>query len=374
MGGVPLGSAQEVARVPGRLDRGGRGPVAGGDGRLWLASWRPLVTADALRWALAGSLLGGLALVARTLTGATGWSDGYPLWAMLLGAGAGAFGRRMGRFHVVRRLARSEVFLKVGLVLLGASVPLGQVRSVGGRGLALVALGVVTVFAFTWWLATKLALDRRLRSVLCSAVAVSGLSGAAATAAAVRAQSEQLGLVTALVILTGLPMSVLQPLMARWLHLPSPVAGAWVGSNLDTTATVLAAGSMLGEGPLRVASVVKVAQNCLIGLVAAALAAAGDGRRGLCVIVDAWRRFPRFLLGFFGASVVASAGWLSPQALHSVAHLRNWFLALGFVCLGFTGVGVALPRGSRRAAAVFLLATAFSTAVSLGYSWLLFSR
>ena len=100
---------------------------------------------------------------------------------------------------------------------------------------------------------------------------------------------------------------------AGLLGLHQAVAGAWVGGNIDTTAAVTAAGAIAGEQALQIATIVKTTQNALLGVVAVALTAyfafkvertpaarPGRGPREL------WERFPKFVLGFLAASVIAT--------------------------------------------------------------------
>ena len=43
------------------------------------------------------------------------------------------------------------------------------------------------------------------------------------------------------------------------------MAGAWIGGNIDTTAAVTAAGTLAGADALKIATIVKLTQNALIG-------------------------------------------------------------------------------------------------------------
>jgi uncharacterized membrane protein YadS len=74
-------------------------------------------------------------------------------------------------------------------------------------------------------------------------------------------------------ILFALPSIFLLPWPAGVWGLSDAVAGAWIGGNIDTTAAVTAAGTLAGEDALKIATIVKVTQNALIGVVAVALTA-----------------------------------------------------------------------------------------------------
>jgi uncharacterized membrane protein YadS len=235
-----------------------------------------------------------------------------PVYAIVLGllgnavlTSAGVRDRLAGGFH-------TEFFIKTGLVLLGASINLSVIVAAAGPAIAQAVLLITIVFAFTWWLAGRLGLDDKLRALLASAVSICGVSAAIAAAGTVQAKKEQLAYTASLVILFALPSIFILPWTAQALDLAAPVAGAWIGGNIDTTAAVTAAGALAGENVLQIASIVKVTQNALIGVVAVALTAyftlkvervARSPRPG---VGELWRRFPKFVLGFVAASVIAT--------------------------------------------------------------------
>lgn len=323
-------------------------------------------------------LVTALAILANRLARLSpGWLE-YPLWAVGLGLAANVVLSAAGWQRAVAGVARTELFLKTGLVLMGATVNLRDILSVGARG-ALQALVVVSaVFLFTWYLGGRLRLDEKLRAVMSAAVAVCGVSAAIASAGAVVAQGEQLAYVTTLVVLFAVPMMILQPLAAIWLGLPPDVAGAWIGGNIDTTAAVVGAGTLHSERAMQVASIVKLSQNALIGVVAFLLAlywvtiVERSGRRPSPR--EIWARFPKFVLGFLAASLLVTLGLLSPAQVKAVAALRNWFLALAFVSIGVELSFGEIRQIGARPALVYLMATMLNTVLALGAAWVLFGR
>ena len=80
-----------------------------------------------------------------------------------------------------------------------------------------------------------------------TAVSICGVSAAIASAGAVLAKKEEITYVTALVIVTALPLMVIAPMLAQAMNMPEAVAGAWFGGNVDTTAAVVGAGTIYGE-------------------------------------------------------------------------------------------------------------------------------
>ncbi|THV24250.1 YeiH family protein [Glycomyces paridis] len=307
----------------------------------------------------------------------------YPVYAIALGLLGGLVISLTRLRDKVSGGFRTEFFIKTGLVLLGASINLSVIARAAGPAIAQALIVVPLVFFFTWWLAGRLGLDEKLRALVSSAVSICGVSAAITAAGAVRARREQLAYTASLVILFALPSIFLLPWLADVFGLSAPVAGAWIGGNIDTTAAVAAAGAIVGEEALQIAAVVKSTQNVLMGLVAVALTAyftfrveraPGAKRPGLGAL---WTRFPKFALGFLLASVVATwyldvAGESGAAQIGVVTDLRTWFLILAFVSIGLEFRLARLREAGWRPIAVFGGAAVFNLAVALLVASILF--
>ncbi|MET7402677.1 putative sulfate exporter family transporter [Dactylosporangium sp. NPDC005572] len=310
----------------------------------------------------------------------------YPIYAIAIGllgnlvlTVTGLRDRLSGGF-------RTEFFIKTGLVLLGASINLSLLVTAAGPAIIQALLLISGVFLFTWWFAGKLGLEEKLRALLASAVSICGVSAAIAAAGAVRARREQLAYAASLVIVFALPSIFLLPYLADVLGLSDAVAGAWIGGNIDTTAAVTAAGALAGESALKVATIVKVTQNALIGFVAIALTAyfafkversESAQRPGA---IELWRRFPKFVLGFVAASIIGTwyaktAAAADNTAAQAVAtNLRTWFLIFAFVSIGLEFRVRSLREAGWRPVAVFAAATVVNIVLALALASLLFAN
>ncbi|MFE7606398.1 YeiH family protein [Brachybacterium paraconglomeratum] len=329
-------------------------------------------------------------LTEGTAVGKVAKSIEYPVYAIALGFLGNAVLSLTG---VRRRMAtafRTELFIKVGLVLLGASVNFAIVVRAAGPAVLQAILLITVVFAFTWWFAGLLGLDDRLRALLASALSICGVSAAVAAAGAVEAKKEQLAYTATLVIVFAVPSIFLLPWLADLMGLSPAVTGAWIGGNIDTTAAVTAAGAVAGEQPLQIASIVKVTQNALLGIVAVLLTlyfsfkvapVAGSGtrrvgdRRSLAML---WERFPKFVLGFLLASVVATVlaeslpeAVLEPR-LDAAKELQTWALTLAFVSIGLEFNASSIRESGWKPIVVFAAATVVNLVVGLGLALLLF--
>ena len=286
----------------------------------------------------------------------------FPFWAVLGGLFIGSLLRLPER---LKTAAKTEPYIKTGLILLGASINFGVILSVGSRGIIQALIGVPLVFLFTYFVARRFRLDEKFAAVLSTAVSICGVSAAIAAGSAIFAKKEHLAYVVTMIIFGALALMFIQPYLAKELDLSPAVAGSWIGNNIDNTAAVVGAGKLHSEGAMKVASIVKMSQNTLIGLATFLLAlwfAFKRKEQNIKVGVrEIWNRFPKFVLGFILFSVLASIGvfssamvkeWLNP--------IRIWLFAMAFVSIGMTVSFGELRKIGGKPLVVFLTATVFN--------------
>ena len=276
---------------------------------------------------------------------------------------------------------RTEYYIKVGLVILGASIVFGDLLRSGALGMAQALLVVLAVWIFCFRLAKRLRVDDEFATMMATAVSICGVSAAIAACGAIQGDRKKLSYVTSLVLIVAAPMMVAMPHLVRLLGLPDAVGGAWLGGTLDTSGSVVAAGEMISETARDVAVVVKLSQNVLIGVAAFALTIwwslrSRDGRQerpGARVI---WDRFPKFVLGFLAASFVLSF-LVEPVLVTETRGLLNGLRTLWFA-LAFTSIGLEtrfsdlLRDGGGRPALAFIGGQAFNVVWTLLLAYLLF--
>lgn len=280
----------------------------------------------------------------------------------------------------IKPVLQTELYIKIGLVLLGCGILFGDVMKAGALGLVQSIVVVLAVWQFCFWLGKRMGLDNEYRTMLSSAVAICGVSAAIATAGAIKGDNKKLSYVISLVLITAIPMMLLMPYAARALELTSPVAGAWMGGTIDTTGAVVAAGNLLGEEGLKYATVVKFSQNVLLGLAAFAISVywsysknETQDKPSLKVI---WERFPKFVLGFIFASLIFS--FLLPKEWvvllkTPLKNIQTFWFALAFTCIGLeTKISDIFNSENKKPAFVFLIAQAFNILLTLAVAWVIF--
>jgi uncharacterized integral membrane protein (TIGR00698 family) len=284
----------------------------------------------------------------------------------------------------LKEAARSEFFIKTGLVILGTSILFTDIVQAGLPGILQAVVVVAVVWFFSLWLSRLLKVDDEFGVILASAVSICGVSAAIVAAGAIKADKKKLSYVSTLVLLVAIPMLIFMPYIVRALGIPEIVAGAWMGGTLDTTASVTAASQLIGPLALKAGVIVKFSQNVLIGVAAIFIAAwwtmkknptaqASTEGKGIGIV---WERFPKFVLGFIAASLMFS--FLIPadttkQVSGILNSLRTVWFALAFVAIGLEArFGDLVKIQGGRPALVFIIAQVFNILWTLLWAYLLF--
>ena len=94
----------------------------------------------------------------------------YPLWGALIGMARNALLKVTGTHETVRPGIRTELFLKIGLILLGAGISFNTLITAAGGAIIQGMVMITSVFFFGWWLSGKFKLDDKLRAVMSTAL------------------------------------------------------------------------------------------------------------------------------------------------------------------------------------------------------------
>ena len=283
-----------------------------------------------------------------------------------------------------REALATELYVKIGLVLLGTSIIFSDILKAGSLGLLQALVVVISVWYFAFWLCRKLKIDDELTMMISSAVSICGVSAAIATSGAIKGDPKKLSSVISMVLITAIPMMIFMPYIAAYFNFPQEVTGAWLGGSIDTTGAVVASGTLVGETALQVSTIVKFSQNVLLGVAAFAISVywtytknpLGGDQQAKPTLSIIWERFPKFVLGFVGASLLFSF-IVSPQVTAevkgSLKSLQGLWFALAFTSIGLeTRFSELFNKDTKKPLYAFLIAQLFNIIITLIVAFLLF--
>ena len=262
---------------------------------------------------------------------------------------------------------RVEFYIKLGIVLLGATLPFTLIIWAGPVAILQASIVSVTTFLVIFFVARKLGLDRRLAAVLGAGGAVCGVSASIAVAGAVRARKEHPPIAISLVVFWAIVLIFALPLVSRTLHLPTGVGGAWIGTSEFADAAGLAAaqsyGGLAGKVPaisgtadqaLASYTLIKViGRDMWIGIWTFILALIAvtvwerSETNSKVQVGQIWWRFPKFVIGFLIASVLTTLivhgntlgdynKLVKPALIAPITSLRTWAFTFSFLSIGLT--------------------------------------
>lgn len=272
----------------------------------------------------------------------------WAFWAIVVGL---LVSNTVGVPAWLKPAVQTEFYIKAGLVIMGFSVLFSNIVNFGLYGLGIAWIVTPIVIIFMWFFGTRvLKIDNKpLVITLSTATSVCGTSAAIATGAASKAKKTDLSLAVSISIIFTVLMMAFEPIIIRAVGLGEVMGGALIGGTVDSTGAVTVAGTALGETAQTVAVLVKSIQNILIGFIAFAVAVfftahvekEQDDAAGKVTAAEIWYRLPKFILGFFAASLIASfvilpyAGKDAVSAINKVLdQYKNWAFVLAFTSIG----------------------------------------
>ncbi|HHW43059.1 putative sulfate exporter family transporter [Desulfofundulus thermobenzoicus] len=254
---------------------------------------------------------------------------------------------------------RTEYYVKTGIVLLGATLPFTLIIQAGPIAFLQATIIAVCTFVTIYLAATRLfGLEKPFGATLAAGGSICGVSASIALGGAVKAKKEHVSIAISMVVIWALVMIFVLPIVSKIIGLPAGVAGAWIGTSEFADAAGFAAAAAIGdEAAIRSFTLLKVVGrdiwvglwSLIMAIIACTMWERGNStdRRERVNAMEIWWRFPKFVIGFFLASVIitlvslqfSAAEFnkvLTPAVIGPIKNLRTWTFVFTFLSIGFT--------------------------------------
>ena len=275
-----------------------------------------------------------------------------PVLALILGMLIGNF------VHIPRwfdEALRTEFYVKIGIVMMGATLPFTIILQSGPVALLQATVIAVNTFLSIYFCASKIfGLDKRFAATLGAGGSICGVSASIAIGSSVNAEKNHVSIAISMVVVWATIMVFLLPVVCRAFGLTDGEAGAWIGTSEFADAAGIAAAAQFGDPGITAFTLMKVVgRDMFVGIWAFILAIISvtrwevkdSGVKPSAGVI--WERFPKFVLGFFVASIIMTivlANVASPAAsqlitdtvIGPIKTLRTWSFVFTFLCIGLT--------------------------------------
>jgi uncharacterized integral membrane protein (TIGR00698 family) len=260
----------------------------------------------------------------------------YVLWAILLGLALGNAVRLPALFRP--GLATYELWLKLGIVLVGAKFLLGDLLHLGGLSLVLVAIELALSLTVMTFLGRFFKLRPKLTSLLAIGSSICGVTAIMAAQGAIDPEEQDTSTAIAAILTLGAIALFAFPAIGHALHMGQQSYGLWTGLAVDNTAEATVTGALYGDLAGRIAILAKTARSSFIGFVVLAYAiywaSQGQAQHVERKALFLWQKFPKFILGFVAISILATVGFFSASQLNSLGNLSKWAFLPAFAGVG----------------------------------------
>ncbi|MBI4536426.1 MAG: putative sulfate exporter family transporter [candidate division NC10 bacterium] len=263
--------------------------------------------------------------------------------------------------------------LRIGIVLMGAQLSLGEVFRGGGQVLLIIALCITLAILTVRRLSLALGLSERLGTLIGVGTSICGVSAIVATSPVIGAKEEETALAVGTITACGLLALLVYPLLGAAWGLSDRFFGTWAGTAVNDTSQVVATGLMFSQRAAEVATVVKLTRNLFMAPVILLLSGLylrrtmggatgepGQRRRALQSAV------PFFVLGFLGMALLNSLGLFGPPVREGLRSLSVFLILLGIGGVGLETDLAAVRRIGFRPFYAGLAAAVLMAGVSFG--------
>lgn len=240
--------------------------------------------------------------------------------------------------------------LRLAIILLGLQLTAQEVVEVGAKGIAVIALTLVTTFLFTTWLGRWIGVDRKLTQLIAAGTSICGASAVIATNTVTRAHDEDVAYAVACVTVFGSTAMFVYPLLPSILHLDPHAFGLWSGASIHEIAQVIAAAFQYGKQAGEFATIAKLSRVMMLApmvIVLGLLAARQASRHGQAHNQSA-PPLPWFVLGFIALMVVNSFVTIPAQPRGMIVTATTFLLSMALAAMGLeTDIAKLRAKGVR---------------------------
>jgi uncharacterized integral membrane protein (TIGR00698 family) len=292
----------------------------------------------------------------------------YVLWAIILGL---IVSNSIGVPRIfLPGVATYELWLKLGIVFVGARFVLQDILHIGGLSLGLVAVELMLSLSVMTLLGRVFRLPPKLTSLLAIGSSICGVTAIMAAQGAIDPDEEDTSTAIAAILSLGAIALFTFPAIGHMLHMSQQAYGMWAGLAVDNTAESVVTGSLYGQDAGRWAVLAKTARSSFIGFVvlgyAVYWASKGQAAHVANKPLFLWQKFPKFILGFLAISCLATAGFFSKGQLDSISNLSRWAFLPAFAGVGLRTNLKDLVGQGWRPLAVGILGEVFIALLTLG--------
>lgn len=238
----------------------------------------------------------------------------------------------------------SKRLLKFAIILLGASLSIGTILTVGRMSLMVMVFTLLTCFGGGYFIGRALGLNWKLSNLISAGTGICGGSAIAAISPVIDANDHDIAYAMSATFLFDMAMIVLFPILGHWMGLSDMAYGLWAGTAVNDTSSVVAAGYAFSEAAGDFATMVKLTRTlsiiptvlifAFINIRLKRKAATANGGSVEVKKIKFTSLFPWFILGFIGLAVINSFGVIPAEVSAYAKTLSKFLMVAALAAIG----------------------------------------
>ena len=235
----------------------------------------------------------------------------------------------------------SKKILKFAIILLGASLNITTVLTVGKFSLTVMIFTLATCFGLGSLIGRAFRLNWKTYSLINAGTGICGGSAIAAIAPVIDADDLDIAYGMSATFLFDTIMIVVFPILGRAMGLSDAAFGLWAGTAVNDTSSVVATGFAFSEAAGDFATMVKLTRTLAIiptvlvfSAISMHLKKKEAAARNNSAKVNMKSVFPWFILGFLAMSLLCSIGLIPASAASILKTISKFLMVAALAAIG----------------------------------------
>lgn len=244
----------------------------------------------------------------------------------------------------------SKKILRAGIILAGITLSFAQVINAGKYALLLMFFTLTTSFGVGYVCKKIFKINWKLSSLLSVSTAICGGTAVATLGPTIRAKDRDIAYAISATFIFDIITVIAFPWIGRLLGLSDTGYGLWIGTAVNDTSSVVAAGYAFSDASGSLATIVKLTRTLFIVpvvLIFSWIYAKKEIPSLSAAKVEIGKIFPWFILGFLAVVGIKSTGFVPDNIVDGVSFFSKFFLSMALAAVGLktslkevAGVGI----------------------------------
>lgn len=247
----------------------------------------------------------------------------------------------------------SKKILRIGIILAGITLSFSQVFQAGKYALILMAFTLTTAFGVGYICRKVFKINWKLSNLLSVSTAICGGTAVATLGPVIEADDKEVAYALSATFIFDLLTVIAFPWIGMLMGLSNTSYGLWVGTAVNDTSSVVAAGYAFSQSAGALATIVKLTRTMFIVpvvLIFSWLYAKRKKQENKSINqpkIKITKIFPWFILGFLLFVGIRSTGLLSSSTIEITSNLSKFLMATALGAIGLktsikevSGVGI----------------------------------